>query len=196
MVEGEPECVGEMERQYKLEGQSGRRRGIVGVPGELSERTAQRGVGWMSRRWESVEDIEALWPPCCCWVAACSSLKIQPCQFPMLTSPAASLSSMTTEGLAGSKSSDGSWFWLQPYYRLTPFIPLLTNSIQLSYIYIYICTQYIYIYTHISLYIKYYIWTGSSLDNCGSSWYFSDNLKKQIKTVHRILAHVYLVVWN
>lgn len=32
-----------MEWQYKLEGQSGRRRGIAGVPGELSETTAQRG---------------------------------------------------------------------------------------------------------------------------------------------------------
>lgn len=49
MVEGEPACEGERKWQYKLEGQSGRRRGIAGVPGELSERTARRGVWWMSR---------------------------------------------------------------------------------------------------------------------------------------------------
>lgn len=65
--------------------------------------------GWMGRR-ESAEDIEALWPPCFCWVAVCSSLKIQPCQFPVLSSPAASPSSMTTEGLARSQGSEGSWF--------------------------------------------------------------------------------------
>ncbi|CAG11575.1 unnamed protein product [Tetraodon nigroviridis] len=47
MVEGELKGEGEMERQYKLEGQSGGRRGIAGVPGELSERTAQRGLWWM-----------------------------------------------------------------------------------------------------------------------------------------------------
>lgn len=91
--EAEPECEGEMEWQYKLEGQSGRRRGIVGVPGELSETTAQRGVGgggsdgWVGG--ESRLRISKLFGLSVVSVAVCSSLKIQPCQFPILSSPAA-----------------------------------------------------------------------------------------------------------
>lgn len=150
-----------MERRYKLEGQSGRRRGIAGVPGELSERTAQQGVWWMSPRWESAEDIEALWP---LLLLGCCLLFIDDSALPV---PHAVISCSITKlhDNWGACWIKGLWrFWLQPYYRLAPFIPLQTDSILLI--------PYIYI-----------IWTASSPDNCGSLRYFSESLKKQIKTV-------------